>query len=146
MTIQSIGTVIMLALGSIWDIRDKQIPVKLLIAEIIAGVILMITNQKINWPDDWYLYIMGIFIGVVILLAGRFSNGSIGTADGIMLAVIGGVIGYRDTLLLLMNAVMAAALCSIILIILKRGNRKTTIPFFPFMLLGYLPVIFGNLI
>lgn len=144
MTVQSVGTILMLAVGSIWDIRDRQIPVKLLIIDVIAGAILMIINHKINWPDEWYLYMVGILIGIVILLAGYFSNGCIGTADGIMLAVIGGILGYQEMLFLLMNAVMAAAVCSIILIVLRKGNRKTTIPFFPFMLLGYLLVVVGK--
>lgn len=144
MTVQSVGVIIMLAVGSIWDIRERQIPVKLLILDIIAGVILTVINRKINWPEEWYLYVVGILIGIGILLAGHFCNGSIGTADGIMLAVIGGILGYQETLLLLMNAVMAAAVCSILLIVLKRGNRKTAIPFFPFMLLGYLLVIIGK--
>lgn len=141
MTVQSAGIIIMLAVGSVWDIRDRQIPVKLLIIDVIAGVILTVMNRKINWSDEWYLYVVGILIGIGILLAGYFCNGCIGTADGIMLAVIGGVSGYQETLLLLMNAVMAAGVCSIILIVLKRGNRKTAIPFFPFMLLGYLLLI-----
>lgn len=144
MTVQSAGTIVMLAVGSIWDIRDRQIPEKLLIIDIIAGIILTVMNRKINWPDEWYLYMVGILIGIVILLAGYFSNGCIGMADGIMLAVIGGILGYQETLLLLMNAVMAAAVCSIILIVLRKGNRKTTIPFFPFMLLGYLLVVVGK--
>lgn len=144
MTVQSVGTILMLAVGSIWDIRDRQIPVKLLIIDIIAGAILMIINRKINWPDEWYLYMVGILIGIVILLAGYFSNGCIGMADGIMLAVIGGILGYQEMLFLLMNAVMAAAVCSIILIVLRKGNRKTAIPFFPFMLLGYLLVVVGK--
>lgn len=138
MTLQRIGTVIMLTAGSIWDIRGKKLPAGLLLLDVLAGGILMAVNRNIDWRKDGYLYVVGILIGIIILLIGRFCEGCIGTADGIMTAVIGGVIGYQDTLLLLMNAILAAAVFSIVLIVIKRAGRGTTIPFIPFLLLGYL--------
>ena len=98
-------------------------------------------NRDINWRQDWRLYVIGILIGILLLLAGRFCGGCIGTADGIMTAVIGGMIGYQDTLLLLMNGILAAAVFSILLIVIKKAGRRTTIPFIPFMLLGYIMVL-----
>ena len=138
MTLQRIGTIIMLTAGSIWDIRGKRLPAGLLLLDVLAGGILMAVNRDIDWRKNGYLYVVGILIGIILLLIGRFCGGCIGTADGIMTAVIGGVIGYRDTLLLLMNAILAAAVFSIVLIVIKKAGRGTTIPFIPFLLLGYL--------
>lgn len=138
MTLQRIGTVIMLTTGSIWDIRGKKLPAGLLLLDVLAGGILMAVNRDIDWRKDGYLYVVGILIGIILLLIGRFCGGCIGTADGIITAVIGGVIGYQDTLLLLMNAILAAAVFSIVLIVIKKAGRGTTIPFIPFLLLGYL--------
>lgn len=141
MTLQKIGTVIMLTAGSIWDIRGKKLPAGMLLLDVLTGGILMAVNREINWQKDGYLYVVGILIGVILLLIGRFCGGCIGTADGIMTAVIGGVIGYHDTLLLLMNAILAAAVFSIVLIVIKKAGRGTTIPFIPFLLLGYLIIL-----
>ncbi|MDE6686336.1 MAG: prepilin peptidase [Lachnospiraceae bacterium] len=141
MTLQRIGTVIMLTAGSIWDIRGKRLPAGLLILDVLAGGILMAVNREIDWWKDGYLYVVGILIGILLLLVGRFCGGCIGAADGIMTAVIGGVIGYQDTLLLLMNAILAAAVFSIVLIVIKKARRGTTIPFIPFLLLGYLMIL-----
>lgn len=131
----------MLAVGSIWDIRRKKLPAGLLIINILAGGILIAANRDIDWRKDWRFYLTGVFIGLLLLLIGRFCEGCIGTADGIMTAVIGGIIGYRDTLLLLMNAILAAAVFSILLIVIKKVKRGTVIPFLPFMLLGYLMIL-----
>lgn len=139
--VQYIGAGIMLAINSVWDIREKGIPGKLLILEVISGIVLIAVNREINWGKDWYLYVFGSLIGMVLLLAGKFSGGCIGTADGIIIALFGGMFGYPDTLLLLMYAILIAAGFSMILIVLKKAGRKTTIPFFPFLLLGYLLVI-----
>lgn len=141
MTLQRIGTVIMLTAGSIWDIRGKRLPAGLLILDVLAGGILMAVNREIDWWKDGYLYVVGILIGIFLLLMGRFCGGCIGTADGIMIAIIGGVIGYQDTLLLLMNAILAAAVFSIVLIVIKKARWGTTIPFIPFLLLGYLMIL-----
>lgn len=138
MTLQRIGTVIMLTAGSIWDIRGKKLPAGLLLLDVLVGGILMAVNRNIDWRKDGYLYVVGILIGIMMLLIGRFCGGCIGTADGIIIAVIGGVIGYQDMLLLLMNAILAAAVFSIVLIVIKKAGRGTTIPFIPFLLLGYL--------
>lgn len=140
MALQRIGTVIMLTAGSIWDIRGKRIPAGLLALNILAGVILIAANRNIDWRQDWYLYVVGILIGIMLFLIGRFCGG-IGSADGIMTAVIGGMIGYRETLLLLMNAILAAAVFSILLIVIKKAGRGTAIPFIPFMLLGYIIIL-----
>lgn len=141
MTLQEICVVMMLAVGSIWDIRWKRIPAGLLILNVLLGMILIVTNREIAWRQDWYLYVVGILIGIILLLTGRFCGGCIGAADGIMTAVIGGMIGYQETLLLLMNAVLAAAIFSILLIAIKKAGRKTAIPFLPFMLLGYIIIL-----
>lgn len=139
--LQKIGTLVILIVGSIWDIRERKLPSGLLILNLLAGGILLAVNRDIDWRKDWFLYAAGILIGLLLLLLGRFCGGCIGTADGIMTAIIGGLIGYRDTLLLLMNAIFAAAGFSVLLIVLKKARRGTVIPFIPFMLLGYLTVI-----
>ncbi|MDE6529148.1 MAG: prepilin peptidase [Lachnospiraceae bacterium] len=141
MMLQRIGTVMMLTAGSIWDIRGKRIPAGLLILDVLAGGILMAVNRDIDWQKDWYLYVVGILIGILLLLIGRFCGGCIGAADGIMTAIIGGMIGYQNTLLLLMNAILAAAVFSIFLIAIKKARRETAIPFIPFLLLGYLMIL-----
>lgn len=139
--IQRIGMMIMLTVGSIWDIRGNKLPSSLLVLNILAGGILTAVNKDIDWREDWRLYVTGIMIGIMLLLIGRFCGGCIGTADGIMTAIIGGIIGYQDTLLLLMNAILAAAVFSILLIVIKKAKRGTVIPFIPFMLLGYLSIL-----
>lgn len=131
----------MLTVGSIWDIRGNKLPASLLMLNILAGVILTAVNRDIDWREDWRLYVTGVLIGMLLLLIGRFCGGCIGTADGIMTAIIGGIIGYQDTLLLLMNAILAAAVFSILLIVIKKARRGTVIPFIPFMLLGYLTIL-----
>lgn len=87
LTIQNIGIIIMLILGSIWDIREKKIPVILLIAEAFTGGLLVLSNTAIHWSRDWYVYAVGVFIGIILLLMSRFCNGCIGTADGIITAL-----------------------------------------------------------
>ncbi len=141
MAVQEIGAVMMLTVGSIWDIRWKRIPAGMLVLNVLLGMILIVANREIDWRQDWYLYAVGILIGIILLLTGRFCGGCIGAADGIMIAIIGGMIGYQKILLLLMNAVLAAAVFSILLIAIKKAGRKTAIPFLPFMLLGYIIIL-----
>ena len=58
--------------------------------------------------------------------------------DGLILSVTGLGLGFWNNLELFALALFAAALVSIVLLITRLANRKTSIPFVPFLFLGYL--------
>lgn len=139
--IQLYEPVLILGLGSIWDIRKKRVPVVFLLISVIVAILIGIGNPEISWKDEWYRYFIGALIGIVLFAVSCFGGEFIGAADGIMIGIIGGTLGYSLALLFLSNAIMLAAVFSLIGLVAGKIKRNSTLPFFPFMLGGYLIMI-----
>ncbi|MBH1941019.1 prepilin peptidase [Mobilitalea sibirica] len=85
----------------------------------------------------------GVLVGVGVIVISKATKGKIGIGDGILLCVTGMGIGFWTNIELFALALLAAAIVSIGLLALKRANRKTSIPFVPFLLLGYIVTVIG---
>ena len=132
MLIKEIWTALMLLVGSVMDIKDKTVPaIYLLIAA--AGSVVMTVIYKGELKE----MLLGLIPGTAILIVGKLS-GCMGEADGILLLLLGGMYGLRDGGELMMYALLAAAAVSVLLIVLKHAGKKDTLPFIPFMLVGFM--------
>lgn len=86
----------------------------------------------------------GLAVGLAALLISRATGGKIGLGDGIILCVTGLGLGFWSNLELFGIALFLAAVLSIILLALRLVNRKQSIPFIPFLLAGYLIIVFAS--
>ena len=77
-------------------------------------------------------------VGVVMLVFACFSGEAIGVADGVIILVSGVAFGLYETVVFCFLAALYAGAVSGVLLLVKRAGRKTRIPFFPFLLLGYV--------
>jgi len=80
----------------------------------------------------------GAMVGVVMLVFACFSGEAIGVADGVIILVSGVAFGLYETVVFCFLAALYAGAVSGVLLLVKRAGRKTRIPFFPFLLLGYV--------
>lgn len=72
--------------------------------------------------------------------------GSMGFGDVKLAGVIGGVLGYLSWGALLVGSFLGfflGAAIGVVLLVAKKADRKTAVPFGPFMILGALIAIFG---
>ena len=103
----------------------------------LGAIFLMIC---ILWMDNLDLAnrMGGLMIGLSILALSKITAGKIGMGDGLLLCVTGMGLGFWLNLELLGVALLLAATLSIVLLILRKVDRKQTIPFIPFLFVGYL--------
>ncbi len=80
----------------------------------------------------------GIGIGVAVIMISIATAGKIGLGDGLILCLTGLGLGFWANLELFAIALMIAAIVSIILLIARLADRKKSIPFVPFLLIGYI--------
>ena len=83
----------------------------------------------------------GILIGGAFLGISKVTRGQIGIGDGLILCVTGLGLGIAKGMEMLLYGLLLAALFSAILLVRKVANRKMTIPFIPFLFVGYLITI-----
>ena len=131
----------LLILCSIQDLRTKKIGLWIL---ILGGGILC---AMIPFQNSIALYdrIGGMAVGVTVILISLATGGKIGMGDGLLLCISGLGLGFWSNLELFALALFLAATVSIGLMIARLADRKKSIPFVPFMLIGYIFIVASNL-
>ncbi len=123
-----------------YDLKHQEIPDRLSIPAIaiaIAGGIAFKTISPLS------MLIGGGAIGGFFLLQFVLSKGTwVGGGDIRLGALIGILLGWRLGLVALGSAYILGALVSIPLLIQKKVNRKSQIPFGPFLVTGALLALF----
>lgn len=85
--------------------------------------------------------ITGLIPGIAIILLAYFTHQKIGYGDGILISIIGIALGFRDTFIVCIISFAASAIVAAFIILrakLRRAHVKQTLPFIPFVLIGYI--------
>ena len=118
---------------SIYDLRTRRIPVAAVILLAVAVVVYRLYLGTFGWNMA-----AGLVPGAVLLVTAFFTKESIGVGDGLVLCVLGVFCGLGKALAILGTALVLSAVLAIILLVLKRVNRKTELPSLPCLCAGYL--------
>lgn len=125
---------IFLVLGAIWDIKQKKIPLVLLICFMVTGLLI-----NILWPEHSARDIVcGVLIGIILYAVSYVTSGQIGEGDGILFMATGLFVGGMSNFVLLLWASVLCAVPAGIMLIAKKAGRKDRIPFVPFVFLAYV--------
>lgn len=116
--------------ASIIDIRDKIIPDKLMTLGIVLGAVIMILNNRTSIKSA---LLGAVICGGTIALISIITKGAIGMGDAKLFACIGIFLGLQNTLGVMLISIMLSGLTGVILLTFKVANRKTTLPFAPFI-------------
>ncbi|HEX2926794.1 MAG TPA: prepilin peptidase [Ruminiclostridium sp.] len=137
------------------DAEYRIIPNGFIAAGLIGGIGLFVYNLffTVDMFGDrgWYNPILGFLVGTSFLLLVSLigtlvfkTDDAMGMGDVKLLAVIGLFLGWRLTIVSLMLSVFSAAIGCLFLVIFKGKNRKSVIPFGPFIAAGtFTTFIFG---
>ena len=140
-----VGIVVLLILTwlSVSDIRNKKVSRKVLTLWGILTVIWKIVDfyqnrvflEKMEQTNDLVGICAGIGVGVLFLLVSKMTEEAIGYGDSVAIMILGGYLGFWKVVGVLATAFFISGVCSVILAF--RGRVKT-MPFFPFLTLGYI--------
>lgn len=121
------------------DLEHKIIPDVITLPGIIIGLTLSLTIPHITLVNS----IKGLLIGGGIFYAiAIFSRGGMGGGDIKLIAMVGSFLGWKNVLLTIFLGSLFGSIVGIVLIILKKKNRKDMVPFGPFLSLGAIISIF----
>ena len=134
-----IGFGLYLFVVSVFDIKEKAVPWFFLalggLSVGVGTVCGVLTGEMI-----WYQPLLGMVPGVALLLIARITE-KMGYADGIVLMMIGGMVGYRGSLLVLCLSSFLSALVCIVLLAIRKVKKHSRIPYVPFLTSAYLVYI-----
>ncbi|KAB8137497.1 prepilin peptidase [Gracilibacillus oryzae] len=121
------------------DLRYMLLPNKILLFFLPIFIILRIFLPL----DPWWSSILGAFIGfALITLIIVISKGGMGGGDMKLFALLGIVLGFQGILLTFLLSTLLGTVVSILLIALKKINRKSSVPFGPYICAGALITYF----
>jgi len=134
------------------DLDHQIIPNELVIAGLIGGAILFVYNLylpfQIYADQLWWNPLLGLVVGSGFLLGVSLIGLALYKGDEVMgmgdvklFAPIGLFLGWRMTLLALFISVILGGASSIMLILLGKANRKSKIPFGPFIVSGVFIIV-----
>lgn len=137
------------------DLDHRIIPNGLVIAGLIGGILVFVYNFvypfEIYGDRHWYNPLIGAAVGsgtllLVALIGYLFykTDDAMGMGDVKIFAPIGILLGWRLTIIALLLAIFIAGISSLVLIIIRKKNRKSTIPFGPFIVTGtFIALMWG---
>ena len=129
---------------SVSDIRNKKVSrialtlwgILTVIWKIVDFYQIRVFLEKMEQTnvEDLVGICAGIGVGVLFLLVSKMTE-EIGYGDSVAIMILGGYLGFWKVVEVLAAAIFTSGVCSVILAF--RGRVKT-MPFFPFLTLGYI--------
>lgn len=130
---------------SLFDIRYRKVPVWLLVLGGGIAVFFGIRDHTFG-AGSFEEFLFGMIPGLILLLL-ALGTRMAGWADGIVLMLSGGILGFRQCILASMLSLILISILSALLLILKKVHKGTRIPYIPFLTMGLtLCMITGGLI
>jgi len=150
MTSQADGVLLSVALGllatsivalSEIDLKVRRLPREISYPAAITGVVLLATDALMRDRADRVLMVLAgataFTVAMVVLFV--IGRGSLGEGDVRIAPLLGSFLGYWSPGLVLpalLVASLVAAVVGLVLAVVKRTGRSTTLPFGPFLALG----------
>ena len=124
------------------DIRHRKIPLLYLLLGIGSAFGVLFFQEK----GMWLLLLGGAGVGILFLGVSKITNEALGYGDSLVILGLGILLGLWQIMTLLVLAFSLAAISSMVLLVLKKMNRRTTLPFIPFLALSYLVIFVSSFI
>ena len=122
---------------------DKMIPIPFMLYMVMRKYI----EKNHIRPKDyifkgksggaWELCLFGAAAGCIFLMISKMTRESFGYGDSLLILLLGVVVGFWNLISLLAIAFFLSAVVSAAALVFGKFHRKTTVPFVPFLGIGY---------
>ena len=123
-----------LGICAVCDGVEKEIPLAVVWAGIIAAIILHV--QGLAGDRSWLAVATSILPGVMFWMLSFVTGEKVGYGDGWMLVMIGLFTGLWKCFLILLIGLVSESLLVLMLLAVRKISKDRQIPFAPFLLLG----------
>lgn len=131
------ATIIYLVIIGFIDFKHKLIPNKFVLAVGCLGIINILFDIK-----NFKVYILSaLIVFLFFFILAILSNGGIGGGDIKLFTVLSLIFG-QDIYYIILFTYVIAFIVSIIMLLLKKSNLKTSVALAPFITLGTLTYLF----
>lgn len=127
--------------AAIVDFKKSIIPNSLIIAGLVMYVVFALLSILVVGADAKSFLLIslagGLIIGGLLLLVMLVSKNALGMGDVKLFFLVGLMLGLKNCYEVLLISMVIMALTAIVLLLLKKVDRKTAVPMAPFMAIGF---------
>ncbi len=123
---------------AVTDIKRKELSMRLFALLGIIAATGCIWGQN----REMLTVVAGVIPGILLIVLAKITEQSIGYGDGIILAELGLLTGAGKCMLILAAALAMAGIFSLIIVVVKKVDRRHRIPFVPFLAIAFLTSCF----
>jgi prepilin signal peptidase PulO-like enzyme (type II secretory pathway) len=124
--------VVFLIFSAVFDLKYMILPDFSTIILVISGLILWFIRYFGDWSYLWSALISFLFLGFLYLVTKKKGMG----LGDVKLALFMGLFLGKMVIMAFYVAFIAGAVVALVLVIFKKADRKTLVPFGPFLILG----------
>lgn len=132
MIVQTVILLMGLAVLAIEDLLFKEIGS---IGPFIMGIGGALTSITAGEWNEWQV-ILRFIPGILVLFAAWLTHETIGYGDGLVILCLGCFLELQEMVSVCIMAVTLAGVVALFLLLIIRKNKKTEIPFIPFLFAG----------
>lgn len=125
---------VFLIIVALKDIQTKKISVYAL----VCGGMLSVIYQIFVGNMDLWLLSGGIMTGILFLFISRMTQEGMGYGDSILILILGIYLGFHQLIIVLSMSFFLLLCVSIPVLWCRKMSREYTLPFIPFLTVGYL--------
>lgn len=132
--VKIVGIYLFLLLCSWQDIREKKLSVKMLFLFGISFFGLSLLFEQMSFGRR----IVNVLPGAVAFVLAFLTGEQIGYGDAACLVILGSMVSADLLVGAVLGGLLLLSTWSIVLLVGKRADRRTTMPFMPFLTVGML--------
>jgi len=131
---------------SVIDIHHRIIPDELSLGGIVVGFLAVFVMKHIGWQDSLFGILLGggMFWGIAAAYEKITKREGLGGGDVKLLGMIGAWLGVKAILPIIILSSGLGSIVGIMVLLQKKGDMKTAIPFGPFLALAALVYVFWS--
>ena len=124
------------------DFMKRKVPVLLLLGGgiLCAG---LAVNQCVQGEMLWQECVVGMIPGVMLLVVAGITKKA-GYGDGIVLMQMGIYLGWEKVFVLFCFSLLLLSGSCMVLLLLRKVNKNTRMPYISFLAITYLAVMLGG--
>lgn len=136
----SLGVVVLCAV-SITDLKLQVIPNLFVFVLLVGRLLIVIAEFILYGLDAWTSpvgdLIFALVVGLLLFIAAKLTKGGLGAGDIKLFTALTFMCGLQSVFFTLLFSLLASALFSIVLLILKKKKLRDCFPMAPFILFGF---------
>lgn len=126
-----------LFISAVLDIKRRRISLLL----VFLFAIIWIVSAFRDDPQAFITGVVGMIPGIILAGVSILSGEKIGMGDAITVTLCGVYLGLYPILMILMISFIFTTIVGVILILLHRAKRDSSLPFVPFLAIAYAVIM-----